>query len=227
MSNIEITPQGWAVLDDDHLSCSQDVRKHGRIDYDSFGSIDLCRPYLKEGSTVIDVGAHIGCWTVPMVQAVGISGHVYAFEADPEPYACLRNNVDRVGTAHLFNAAIWRTSGEIKFLRNAENRGCSCVSPGDTGGHVSFSMESIALDDLHLNNVSFIKIDVEGSELECLTGSVNLIKEQKPVLFIETIGIAQGAFGRTLDELYGWLLDNKYTLTFYPSEDITHDVLCT
>jgi FkbM family methyltransferase len=227
MSNIEITPEGWSVLDDDHLSCSQDVRKQGRIDYDVFGSIDICRSYFKEGSTIIDVGAHIGCWTVPMVQAVGVDGLVYAFEADPEPYACLQANVNRVGTAHLINAAVWRESGQVQFLRNVSNRGCSSIrfGEGEAAPNIEFTVHSVALDDMNFRDVSFIKIDIEGSEMDCLLGSSALLESQHPVLFFETIGSHN--YGYDLENIYTWLRERDYTLTLYPigSPDV-HDVLC-
>ena len=199
MSQVEITPEGWAVLEDDHISCSQDVRINRRIDFDVFGSIDLCRHYWKEGATVIDIGANIGCWSVPMARTIGPSGRLIAFEPDPGPYYCLTRNLERYpqSPSDIVNAAVWKETGTVRFFRNPSNRGASAINPNgqQAGGNEEFIVAAVRLDDLHLSHISFIKIDVEGAELACLQGAERLITDQHPVLFIETVESGQVAFG--------------------------------
>lgn len=231
MSNIEITEGNWAVMDDDRIEggCCQDVRETGRIDVDRHNSINVCRDLWREDSIVIDVGAHIGCWTIPMGEAVGSNGLVIAIEADPEVFKCLLYNIGRSPhiNARAFEGAAWDHSGTLTFLRNLDNRGASAVSmlPADPGNPVHRPMEvpSIKLDDLSLTQpVSFIKLDVEGAELRCLKGADRLIYEYRPVLFFETLPHAQLAFGNTLDELYDWVKTRGYEIF----NRTGHDALC-
>jgi FkbM family methyltransferase len=231
MSKIEFTKEGWAILNDDYISCSQDVRVQGRIDFDVFGSLDVCRPYWREGTTVIDIGAQIGCWSVPMGLAVGPKGLLVAFEGDPEPFSCLSHNVKRHPeiNAKLINAAVWDTEGEVIFLRNMENRGASAVSQNGMGESLTIqtvTMPSVRLDDLDLENVSFIKIDVEGAEFRCLKGAEKLITDQRPIIFAEILDHAQRWFGGSLEEMLTWLEDRGYELKLYPLGQPPHDVLC-
>jgi FkbM family methyltransferase len=233
MSKIEITPEGYAVLDDDRISCSQEVRLWKRIDHDIFGSLDVCHPYWRIGSTVIDVGAHIGTWSVIMGLTVGSQGKLIAIEADPEVFACLSYNVNRHPeiTNELLNCAVWDESGTVQFIRNVENRGCSAVNITNIpcpSPHIEMSVEAVRLDDLPMSDVSFIKMDVEGAELRCLKGGENLIKTHRPVMFIEALDHAQIQYGGSQDELYDWIRSLGYDLTRYPLGygDDSHDVLC-
>jgi FkbM family methyltransferase len=227
MSNIEITPGGWAILDDDFVSCSADVRRADRIDLDAFDSITFCRPYWHSGDTVLDVGAHIGCWSEPMANAVYPYGRVIAFEPDPELFACLKRNLARSGQVCL-NVAVWSSSGTVTFLRNPANRGASAIKVSENiGGNVPIEVPSVRLDDMGLSNVGFIKVDVEGAELHVLKGAEQLIAENRPILFVETVASVINAFGYTLEEMYDWLRAKGYSLTFHPLNiEPAHDVLC-
>ena len=129
----------------------------------------------------------------------------------------------------LLNAAAWSDTGKVTFLRNQENRGSGAVMANsfELPGRPAFETDCFRLDDLGLQNVSFIKIDVEGAEYTCLRGASELISEQHPVLFLETMEHAQRAYGNTLADMYDWLTSKGYILTHYPlGTSIPHDVLC-
>src|SRR5262249_27695046 len=64
------------------------------------------------------------------------------------------------------------------------NEGHACISEDTENGHFD-KAKMIALDQLNLNNVSLIKIDVEGYEMEVLKGAMETIKRNKPVLIVE------------------------------------------
>jgi 2-polyprenyl-3-methyl-5-hydroxy-6-metoxy-1,4-benzoquinol methylase len=55
----------------------------------SESEVSMMRAFLREGSTVIDVGANIGDLTVPLARAVGEAGRVYAIESHPENFNVL------------------------------------------------------------------------------------------------------------------------------------------
>ncbi len=230
MSNVEILPSGWAVLANDFISASQEARLSGDLSFDPFGSIPFCSRYWKEGDTVIDAGAHIGNFSVPMAKSVGLHGKVVCLEPDPELCECLRINMDRIGSPYdLLQKAAWEYTGQIVFLRNMENRGSSACDPEakNRGHHIELTVDCIKIDDLGLSNVSFIKIDTEGSEWKVLKGAEHTLESDHPILFIETVPHAPHFFGTTLEQMYDWLRPIGYNLTFLPdAAPWSHDVLC-
>src|ERR1041384_2830564 len=67
--------------------------------------------YLFRGDTVLDIGGHVGAWTIPYSKYVGPAGHVYVFEPDPTGYGAITKNValNDCGNVTAFN---WAIAGE-------------------------------------------------------------------------------------------------------------------
>ena len=138
------------------------------------------KPLLKfeEGSVVIDVGAHIGKYTVLAANHVGHSGHVVAIEPNPENFKQLLLNIklNHVENVSVFNVAAWNENTELTLF------------VGDRAGHHTIkrnfglggtkvearTIQSIA-KELGLSRVDLIKIDVEGSECEVLSGLTEIL----------------------------------------------------
>ena len=62
------------------------------------------------------------------------------------------------------------------------NSGCFTIIPTNS---INYTIETITIDELEISDVDFIKIDVEGVELDVLKGSVNTINKYKPLLQVE------------------------------------------
>lgn len=226
------TPEGWWVLNNPtHASCSDRVRECGRIEWDAFNSIDRCRSLWSHGATVIDVGANIGCWSVPMSRCVGSNGCVVSIEAEPSLFSCLEKNLSSFPWAIPIKAAAWDTTGPNIFLRNTQNcdSGAMTYNP-PCRTFDAINVRSVKLDDLYedldLSDVSFIKIDVEGAELHVLKGCEETLRRHHPVLFLETMEHAQNLFGNTIKDLYDWIRNLGYSIEL-DSYEVTHDILCT
>ena len=84
---IEIDGQKLFLDKEDSLLLS--TRKNN---YDRF-EIECLKQLIKEGDTVVDLGANIGYYTLILAQLVGKSGHVYAFEPEPSNFEILSKNV--------------------------------------------------------------------------------------------------------------------------------------
>lgn len=141
---------------------------------------------IKEGMTVVDVGAFCGYYTVLASRLVGESGHVYAFEPFPASYAQLLENIEANGCANV-TAAPWAVSdrvgtetmvikGEIDhYWLNRHNSG---VEP-------SIEVPAITLDsffeELGWPRVDVIKMDIEGSETAAFAG-MRALSERNPDL---------------------------------------------
>lgn len=149
----------------------------------------LINRYAKPGTTVLDIGAHIGTHTIGMANAVGPTGKVYAFEPSKKIYRelCMNAALNHAGNITPIRAALGRKPGVISVVASTfpNNEGSSFVihdARGDNKAAV------IRLDDLHLENISFIKIDVENMEGEVLAGAIETIKKNRPTLLVEIQG---------------------------------------
>ncbi len=138
--------------------------------------------HVKPGSTVIDVGGHIGVHTLSLSGLVGENGVVHVFEPQAKLFTELVVNMH---LNHRSNIIFHRTAlGDKKTivemnLRNPTNEGNTSVGLG--GDKVPMQR----LDDFKFTNVSLIKIDVEGYEDQVIEGALETIANQKPILIIE------------------------------------------
>jgi FkbM family methyltransferase len=157
---------------------------------------EICfvRSLLKPGDSAIDVGGHIGFFTVQMAAAVGPDGRVYAFEPLDSNANLLERSIaengfgDRVrfqraavgadpGTATLTFPVETLNSGGAYLLRNGST---------PLAGNQKRDVPLVALDALELRRpVRFIKMDVEGAEPQVLRGAARILTEDKPVILSE------------------------------------------
>ena len=137
---------------------------------------------LKPGDVVLDCGANLGNVTAPLA-ATG--AHVHAFEPDPYAFEQLQRRFDGVANVTLHNAAVGPEAGSIRLMR-ADNfddnpKGASVKSTVISGGRRideddanSIEVELIDLPAFiqgvvaEHGEVAFLKMDIEGAELELL-----------------------------------------------------------
>jgi FkbM family methyltransferase len=239
-----VTEQGWHILDDD-TGYSALVKAKGRIDVElsDLPSHEFIRPYVQEGTVAIDVGAHIGTVTIPMMRMLGPDGLLFAFEPDPEVFACLKANMDKeradtnlVAEAYCFRAALGEKIGTGQFTRNRNNYGASGLlyDLPDGAGYENFEVTIGTLDDLQEvidgRRISLIKIDCEGSEIDVIRGGFELINLYRPVLFVETNSTAFEMRSINYQEFLQEIEHLGYEITFFPAEwvadgHLPHDLL--
>ena len=143
---------------------------------------------IQPQSTVCDIGANIGNHSVFFGKVLGAK-RVLAFEPHPHCYAALCRNMELNGltNAMAYNCMVGPTSGRGEIARfNARNLGGSAFAPAKTG-----AVPMVALDDLieaeEMQGLTFVKIDVEGAEMDVLAGAKKVIKAFKPTLWLELI----------------------------------------
>lgn len=164
----------------------------------------FCRP----GDTVVDVGANIGEWTLQMAAAVGPAGRVIAIEPVPHmaqalEKSVLANNLRQVTIAAL---AVAERPGEAEFSVEQANTGGSRLGRFARGAerfdYIKVRLATLdgLLEEAGVARVDFIKIDVEGYELEVLQGARATLAKWRPPLYLE-VGAEDDGKRRPMVEL--------------------------
>lgn len=165
------------------------------------------------GTTALDVGANIGCNAVHLARAVGDKGLVLAFEPQRIPFQQLCGTVVLSGFHNVvaLQQAVGDRQGSVEL--QPVNYFQDQVNIGNTGlGSGGERVGMTTLDSLNLQNVSFIKLDVQGAETMVLRGAEALIKRERPLLFIEIEEQQLGDRGTSAAELIGTLFSLGYVL---------------
>jgi FkbM family methyltransferase len=208
---MKITNNGIAVLEQDtHIS--RWVEETGLIDHGQ--QIEKTfRKWIKPGDTVVDVGGLIGDHTVPYAQIVGPEGLVLAFEPNPPAFECLKHNTSPYPWVDIYDMGL-SDHQDVLFIVPNENVGASHLT--DRGEGETIAVET--LDSFRLDRLDFIKIDVEGMEIDVLDGALETINRCRPIILVE-VAIHQERYGRSQNHLFAWIESH---LTDYAMHPKTH-----
>ncbi|MBD0360093.1 MAG: FkbM family methyltransferase, partial [Nitrososphaeraceae archaeon] len=155
---------------------------------------------------VVDIGAHIGRYTIIASKRVGASGKVIAIEADPSNFEMLNRNIhlNRLANITTLNYAAFSKETKIKLYLPYEELGhtiynTTMVLDRAKANDKFIEVNANTLDDLLQENgieqqqVNWIKIDVEGAEFEVLNGATTIISKSKDIaLLIEVHNLGGG-----------------------------------
>jgi FkbM family methyltransferase len=143
----------------------------------------VLRQEMEEGMAAIDIGANIGYVALVMAELVGPSGRVFAFEPHPRNYSILIKNIEANGYAGFvfpYQMGISNTSGVSTFhISNASNlHSISYTKHTKTSMYIKVSTLDDFMKDKGYPN--FIKMDIEGHEVEALEGMYDTLRSAKP-----------------------------------------------
>ncbi len=152
---------------------------------------------IREGMTVVDVGANIGYYTLLAASKVGASGNVIAFEASPDIYDILWKNVNVNGLMEqvsLVNKAAFSETKTLRFGQVKNLQGSSSVVNFPNAlleryrDEVTYiNVEAISLDEYFANHatpIDVIKIDAEGSEPYIFKGMSQILKNNPHIIVV-------------------------------------------
>lgn len=152
---------------------------------------EVVKKEIKKGDVVLDIGAHIGYFTLIFAKLVGEKGKVIAFEPGPDNFTLLKKNVAINGYRNvvLVPKAVSNKTGKIRLYLHESSARHKIY---DSGGDSKFiAIEATRLDDYFKNRdskIDFIKIDTEGAEFFGLQGMLNLIKKNKKLKIVTEFG---------------------------------------
>ncbi len=147
----------------------------------------LIRAFAKPGTTLIDIGGHIGTHTITLSKIAGEAGQVHVFEPQVKLFTELVINLylNDCRNVTCYRNALGKEEKLVNIAQvRANNEGTGCIVNEPTGLFEE-KVKMTRLDALNLQNVSLIKMDVEGYEMDVLNGALQVIKRDKPVMIIE------------------------------------------
>lgn len=154
---------------------------------DAFSQAVKC---LSSDAVILDIGANIGATAVAS-SLIGAKV-IYAFEPNPEAFLYLEKNIaaNNAASVEPHNLAVGAKEGKLSFFADQNSSSAGHLVTGDTLGRHSMSEVKVTTIDKfsknsNISRIDFIKIDVEGFEIDVLAGAKETISELKPSALVE------------------------------------------
>jgi len=198
--------------------------------------IKLIDEVVKPGAVVYDIGANVGCMSIALSKRAKI---VHSFEPSPITVEYLKRNITESGIknicVHSFGIGESFKATSLTYSKHDRSGAfISDISEADAG-HEKDLVIVEGIDTLLLFGLSapdFIKIDVEGYELNILRGARKTIKEYKPTAIIEMNSWCLNVFQRTalpnfIDEILSifpevYAIDGEERINLHDSDKVYH-----
>lgn len=178
---------------------------------------ELVEKEVKKGDIVLDIGAHIGYYTLIFAKLVGEEGKVYAFEPEPTNFSLLKKNVEINGYENvvLIEKAVSNENGKIRLYLSKSNTADHRTYDSHDGRRY-IEIESIRLDDFCKNNdwkIDFIKMDIQGAEAGAIQGMLNILKRNNNIkMVMEFCPLRLKEFGTRPGECLKLLIETGFKL---------------
>jgi FkbM family methyltransferase len=192
----------------------------------------------KDGGIVVDVGAHYGRYTLIAAKRIGPKGKVIAIEADPKNFDMLNKNIklnELSENVITLNYAASSNKSKVKLSIPEMKSGhtiYSSIITSRASTEKFIEVNANTLDNILYENgilveVNWIKIDVEGAELEVLKGAHNTLSKSKDIaLLIEIHNISEGRnhYEPIMDLLNNYNFKKEFEIIYESGE--RHTILC-
>ena len=161
--------------------------------------LGMVKNLVSSGDVALDLGANIGVYTKFLSMWAGAPGKVYSFEPVPSTFKILQWNIKTLALANVrsFNYALSDAEREAvmeipRYGSGGDNFYQARIRQVPSSSRLKrVSVKRARLDALLADasdRVAFIKCDVEGHELSCLRGALNVIEKSRPSWLIEISG---------------------------------------
>jgi len=176
---------------------------------------------IVKGEYALDIGANIGYFTLLFASLVGDQGRVFSFEPEPSNFKILQKNISVNNYQNVMaeNVAVTNFDGRVDLYLSEKAAGWHRIYSSKLASKNNIPVKAIKLDnyfkDINISEkISFIKIDVEGSEFGVLKGMASLLQECKNLqIILEFSPEAIKDFGTEPIELLDYL--EKYGFEFF------------
>jgi FkbM family methyltransferase len=188
--------------------CDRDVEWDIRGQRDEADTENILRNVLTPASNCVDVGAHHGVFLKRFLE-LSPNGSHFAFEPLPALASVLKQDFP---TVEIYSCALGNRTGRVRFCHALELPGWSGLKPQPYPVKTEvkiIEVELKKLDDVLSGNlpIHFIKIDVEGAELEVLEGARAVIQRYMPCILFEHAKIHNLEYRTTPKKIHKFLVD--------------------
>jgi FkbM family methyltransferase len=176
--------------------------------------VDVARAHIKPATAVLDVGANFGQMSILFSNMVGEEGKVYSFDADDFVFAILSKNIDannRNGRIVPVFGAVHEIPGQTLYFPVQDFvRFDTYGSYGiDYNARTGRKVPTITIDSLEIAQpISFMKVDVQGSDLPAMKGARKTIERHRMPIIFE----------------YEYQFEDEYKLSFQEYVDFVRDI---
>ncbi|NPV51605.1 MAG: FkbM family methyltransferase [Candidatus Methanofastidiosum sp.] len=192
--------------------------------------IDLIKKFVKPGMTVFDIGANVGYISLLMANLIGSNGKLFSFEPNPNIYSLLNENIEinpilndgRIITEQI---ALSTSDDKMKFFCPIEGHeglgGLKDTKRAPLEKVIEVNVKK--LDDYvtenNIKNIDFIKMDVEGGELDVIKGGLKTIETMKPIILFEATDLNTTPYNYKVKDLILFLEEFGYNVKATDSEN--------
>jgi len=175
--------------------------------------------FLKAGDVVFDIGGNEGVHATKLAEIVGAQGVLHVFEPIPDLAAALQERFARQSHVTVHNVALSNFHGQSEFvlakgvlsesgLKERKFSNPAMVEP------TRIQVQVERLDDFtrDTDRLDYIKMDIEGGELDCLSAAVDTLGRLRPVMSVEYGAEAYAAYGHRRGDLWDLCQRNRYAL---------------
>lgn len=169
---------------------------------------------LKKNDIIIDVGAHIGTYAIPIANQIGESGKILAFEPNPRNAIVLKKNMElnKLKNITMFENAA-SDKNQITNLILSDDPMLSMI--GNDAEEENIEIECVTLDSVYeklkLEKIDWLKIDAEGSEINVIKGAKKILEKFHPKIIVEIRKENEA-------KLKKLLFQNKYNIKYLGGE---------
>lgn len=198
-----------------------------KIHYNTFVRFYVIPKYfkvqkLKKDDVVIDCGAAFGEFTVCAAKKVGLNGKVIVFEPNPSCFKILKDKINKkkLKNVILIKKGLFNKNGKSKITENIvsgtigssmfpeSSKSFSVFQKTGKSHFIDVATLDHEFEKLKIDKIDFIKMDIEGAELEAIEGAKQIIKKYHPHLAIACYhkrdGVKTGAILKPILERLGY-----------------------
>ena len=177
----------------------------------------MLRSLLRANDVVLDIGAHIGTFAIPIAMACQRSVRVFAFEPQPDVHALLERNVMLNGLDAQISSScgivfdrpqsFQRLAHQGLPERRRSNTGATAFVPTTEPGAPDHEGPQVFVIDAMIRagalpaRIDLVKVDTEGAELAGLRSCTDLIGRELPVLYVEINPTGLQRFNTSVDDI--------------------------
>ena len=178
---------------------------------------DVIFKYVKPGDVCLDIGAHVGMYTIPLALRIGLDGQVISFEPNEKCFNALLRNIsfNNLKNVTALRMAISSKDTKIPFYCRPDTDQHSIYekTPFATPkGQYTIEVEAARIDTLVSNGTipkpDFIKIDIEGGEIEAIHGLKDTAKYVRAIVVeVHEKRLQAAGYTNPFDEIINFLKD--------------------